>query len=163
MWALHVLDSYSLLGVTIRKKWASAQNSWFIDLKFNRNCCDRWVSYCSLTPTKRVSSWSFPKPRGICSVPAAAASTCRHLELQCPTPIPAGQNFLPTSVLDSCQPSWRLVLEMYLQLGSQGQCFHTLMDLLNAKELFLKWEKNTLVQLLLQEPPQDMGKGNRPG
>lgn len=52
-------DSYSLLGVTIRKKWSLAQNSWFIDLKLNRNCCNRWESCCSLTHTKRVSSWCF--------------------------------------------------------------------------------------------------------
>lgn len=117
--------SYSLSGVTIRKKRALAQNSWFIDLKFNRNCCNRCESYCYLTHTKLVSSWSFPKPRCICSVPNIAIFTCRHLELQSPTPTPAGQNFLPTSVLESCQPSWKLLLGMDLPLGRQGHCFHT--------------------------------------
>lgn len=65
---------YSLLGVTVRKKWALAQNSWFIDLKLNRNCCNRWESYCSLTHTKWASSWWFPKPRCICSVAATEHS-----------------------------------------------------------------------------------------
>lgn len=129
-------QSYSVLGVTIR---ALAQNSWFTGLKFNRNCFSRWDSYYSLTCTKWVSLWSFPKPRCICSVAGTATLTCRHLELQCPTHIPAGQNFLPASALDSCQPCQKLVFEMDLQLGRQGHCFYTHMDLLNAKEMFLNW------------------------
>lgn len=91
-------------------------------------------------------------------------STCYctiHLELQCPTHIPAGQNFLPTSALDSCQPSWKLALEMYLQLGRQVHCFHTHIHLLNAKELFTKWEKNTLAQLFLQELPRGIWRWAR--
>lgn len=58
-----------------------------------------------------------------------------------PTHIPAGQNFLPASALDSCQPCQKLVFEMDLQLGRQGHCFYTHMDLLNAKEMFLNWRE----------------------
>lgn len=53
-------QSYSVTRVTVR---GLAQNSWFIDLEFNRNCCNRWDSYYSLTRTKWVSLWSFSKAK----------------------------------------------------------------------------------------------------
>lgn len=157
-------DNYSLLGVTIRKKWSLAQNSWFIDLKFNRNSCNRWESYCSLTHTKWVSSWCFP------SQGASVQWLLLNTHLQAPGAAqphshPAGQNFVPTSGLDSCQPSWKLAPEMDLQLGRQGHCFHTQIHLLNAKELFLKWEKHLgrTIPSGASQRHLEMGKGNRPG
>lgn len=150
-------QSYSLLGVTIR---ALAENSQFTDVKLNRNCCNRWDSYCSLTHTKQVILWSFPKPRRICSVPGTATFTCRHLELQCPTHSPAGQNFLPTSA--GFLPAkletgpWNVSA-----IGKAGPLLSHTHRSAERQGTGLETRENTLAQLFLQEPPKGIWRWGR--
>ena len=82
-------QSYSLLEVTIRKQWALAQNSWFIDPKLNRNCCNKWESHYSLTYTK----WS---------IYDLFQSRCASV----PHPYYNIQAEVPDAILHHSHPSW---------------------------------------------------------
>lgn len=151
-------ESYSLSVVITGKKWALAQNSWFMDLQFNRNCCNRWESYCCVTHTKWVSPWSLPKPRCICSVPATAPLTW-----SCSAPLPSqlGKTFCQPQCWIPASHAGNWFLTCIFNWEERSTVFTHTSICWMPRNCSWNEKKKYLAQLFLQELPRGIWRWGR--